>query len=68
MNITVRDNNFATFRVLAGDSFDDDNNGFAYGVELYQNGDCINIEWFKTEQEQEQEYNELNRELSRGEW
>ena len=68
MRLTVNDNKMATFMVFANDSFDDDNNGYAYGVELHQNGDCINVEWFKTQEEQQREYDELNRELSRGEW
>ena len=45
--------------VLASETFDDDNEGFEFGVEWYEtqwdkeNGFPIDVEWFKTEEERQ---------------
>jgi hypothetical protein len=45
--------------VLASETFDDDNNGFEYGINwLDEAGYVLDCEWFKTEEERQGKLNE----------
>jgi hypothetical protein len=39
--------------VEASQVFDDDNNGYSYGINIIENDDIIDCLWFKTKKERE---------------
>lgn len=46
--------------VLASETFDDDNNGLEYGINwLDDDGEILDCEWYKTEEERQNAINNL---------
>ena len=55
---------YSISKVNTKDCFDDDNEGFIYGLEYYDSKEDlfpVDVEWFKTEKQRQDEVNRLKK-------